>query len=67
MLKYKIFTWDYKEHADWDEINKYLDSLASTPYFHNVYTDSDSWAVLIANRYLYHEEAQDLYNKTFKH
>lgn len=49
MLKYKIFTWDFKEHPDWDEINKYLDSLESTPYFHNVYTNSDSWAVIQQN------------------
>jgi hypothetical protein len=61
-LEYKVFTWDWKNQPDWYAINKFLDDFESTPYFHQVDTDSDSYAVMVANRKLENWEIKHYYN-----
>jgi len=60
-VKFKVISWDWREQPDWEEINDWLKELNCRPYFYEVNTGSDSYAVLIANTPLLTEEVELLY------
>lgn len=62
-FEYAILEWDWKGQPDWDEFNKEVNFHYGRPYFHQVDTGSDSYAVLVANQKLSDEEVQELYLK----
>lgn len=60
-LKYKIFTWDWKDQPNWAAITLYCHELRSQPFFHYVNTSEDDNAVLIANASLQQEQVEEYY------
>lgn len=48
-LIYTVFEWDWKDQPDWDEIGNYIRTNRFIPYFHEVETGSDSYAVMVAS------------------
>lgn len=61
-VKYRIFSWDWKDQPNWEEITKFVQSLP-VAYFHQVNTGDDDFAVLVADKKLIPEESQLLYEK----
>lgn len=61
MVSFKVFEWDWKEQPDWKEINEYLKELSCRPYFQEVNTGKDGYAVLISDSPLLPEEVELLY------
>jgi hypothetical protein len=51
-VRFKKFEWDWKDQPDWDEINEFVHSLGTIPYFYQVDTHSDSYGVLVADKKL---------------
>lgn len=61
-VRFKVFSWDYKDQPNWEEITKFVQWLyPSLAHFHPVDTDSDSWAVMIADKKLLPVEVELLF------
>lgn len=66
-VTFKVFSWDWKDQPDWKEITQYVNNYGTSTgwalYFHEVETDSDCYAVLVADKQLLPEEVALLYQK----
>lgn len=56
MTKWKLFSWDYREHPDWEGINKFTINFETPPIFYDIYSGEDEWWVVVADRPLTKEE-----------
>lgn len=61
MSKPVIFVRDWKDEYDWSKINEKLRSWEGPMIFHNVDTDSDSCAFVIANEELHCADVASIY------
>ncbi len=59
--RYKIVEWDWKDEPDWEKINDLLAPWSVRPFFYQVDTESDSYAVLISDTPLTRREVQYYY------
>ncbi len=58
-----IIEWDWKAQPPWDEVQEALrGTFSDGPHFYEVDTESDSYAVVVANRTATKEEAQKWYD-----
>jgi hypothetical protein len=49
-VQFKKFEWDWKEGGpNWDEVNEFIKTIKTTPYFYKYDTNSDSYGVLVAD------------------
>lgn len=59
-----VHEWDWKTHPDWGKVRKGINALQNAyPYFYNVDTGSDSYAVLISGIPMEDYEVKKAYNE----
>lgn len=62
-VRTKTFEWDWKENGpDWEQVNEWIGQLGCRPFFYQVETGMDSYAIVVVDRKLLQEEADLCYD-----
>ena len=58
-----VVTWDWKEQVDVDQLNRALRDAGFTGSVHEVFTNSDQYALVVSDKEITEDEALELWHQ----